>query len=267
MLNLFAAVVLTLGLAEPSASSPCHSSGTWVQTCGTIDGDSAVLEGSTGSGPGGSSSSGGGHTSARPGSGDGSAGHGGGAGASAPDGSSIHGTRDDYDVIPPPGTHTPAVTLSDIARFTPTPGIQRMEPSGWVVVGLPANIYAVAEAQVVSGSLLGGPAEVRFTPIGFRWDYGDSSSATFAAAGGTWAAQGLREFDTTPTSHVYRSPGEYTIRLTIGYRAEYRIGGGPFVPIAGSVPLRANELHVTAGSAKTVLVGRACDRAPRGPGC
>ncbi|MFT4284558.1 MAG: hypothetical protein QM598_06975, partial [Protaetiibacter sp.] len=39
--------------------------------------------------------------------------------------------RDEYDVV--------NVTLHDIARFRPAPGVQRMEPDGWVVVGLPAN--------------------------------------------------------------------------------------------------------------------------------
>ncbi|RQP09308.1 MAG: PKD domain-containing protein [Microbacteriaceae bacterium] len=159
------------------------------------------------------------------------------------------------------------VTLADIARFRPTAGVQRMEPDGWVVVGLPANFYALVDPQVVPGELLGQPADVRFTPVSWHWDYGDGASATRATKGGTWAGLGLREFDATPTSHVYRSPGDYTVRLSIRYRAEYRIGGGAFVPIAGTIVLPANELRITAGGAKTVLVDRDCTVAPRGPGC
>ncbi|QEO10474.1 PKD domain-containing protein [Protaetiibacter larvae] len=159
------------------------------------------------------------------------------------------------------------VTLDDIARFRPAPGIQRMEPDGWVVVGLPANIYAIANAELVPGTLLELPAEVRFTPVGFRWDYGDGSTATLTTKGGTWRALGLSEFDPTPTSHIYRAPGSYTIRLSIVYRAEYRLEDGPFAPIAGTITLPANELHITAGGAKTVLVDRDCTVAPAGPGC
>lgn len=159
------------------------------------------------------------------------------------------------------------VTLADIARFRPTAGVQRMEPDGWVVVGLPANFYALVDPQVVPGELLGQPADVRFTPVSWHWDYGDGATATRATKGGTWAGLGLREFDATPTSHVYRSPGGYTVRLSIRYRAEYRIGGGAFVPIAGTIVLPANELRITAGGAKTVLVDRDCTVAPRGPGC
>lgn len=159
------------------------------------------------------------------------------------------------------------VTLSDIAHFRPDPRYQRMEPDGWVVVGLPANIYSIVDTHIVPGELLGQSADVRFTPVAWTWDYGDGTSATLPTKGATWAAHGLREFDATPTSHIYRQSGSYTIRLSVVYRAEYRIAGGPFVPIAGTLTLPANDLHITASGAKTVLVDRDCTIAPRGPGC
>ncbi len=167
--------------------------------------------------------------------------------------------RDGYDVT--------VVTLADIARFRPAPGIQRMEPDGWVVVGLPANIYSLVDRQLVPGTLLGMAADVRFTPVAWRWSYGDGATATLPTKGATWAALGLREFDATPTSHVYQTAGSYTIRLDIVYRAEYRLDGGAFTPIAGTLALPANELHITASGAKTVLVDRDCTVSPRGPGC
>ena len=120
-----------------------------------------------------------------------------------------------------------------------------MEPDGWVVAGLPANIYAIVAPQLVDGTLLGQPATVRFTPIRYHWDYGDGTGAVRSTKGGTWAALGLREFDPTPTSHVYLVEGEYTIRLTIDFRAEYRFAGSDFLPIDGTINLRANDLHVS----------------------
>ncbi len=85
--------------------------------------------------------------------------------------------------------------------------------------------------------------------------------------GGTWAALGLREFDATPTSHIYVVEGEYTIRLTIDFRAEYRFAGSAFLPIDGTINLRANDLHITVDGAKTVLVEHDCTADPSGPGC
>jgi hypothetical protein len=181
-----------------------------------------------------------------------------------PCGDGLHGApdtspRDDYTIT--------VITLSDIARFRPAPGIQRMEPNGWVIVGLPANIYSIVDTQIVPGELLGQPADVRFTPISWQWNYGDGESAALTTKGGTWTALRLHEFDTTPTSHTYQQAGNYTIRLNIAYRAEYRIAGAPFTPITGTLTLPANELHITASGAKTVLVDRDCTAAPRGPGC
>lgn len=172
--------------------------------------------------------------------------------------------------VPRPGPAAPAVqpvTLRDIASFRPSPGVQLMEPNGWVVPGLDANFYSVVDQQLVNGTLLGQPATVRFTPVGWHWNYGDGSAVVRATKGATWAAQGLQDFDRTPTSHVYETEGEYVIRLTIDFRAEYRLGGAGFIPIAGTINLPANDLRVTVTGAKTVLVEHDCVANPSGPGC
>jgi hypothetical protein len=166
--------------------------------------------------------------------------------------------------------HTVAVqpiTLADIASFRPDPGVDRMEPNGWMIVGLDTNFYSVVGTQVKNGTLLGLPASVRFTPVGWHWTYGDGESASRGTPGGTWAAQGIHEFDPTPTSHIYRQPGTYTIDLTIDFAAEYTVAGIPWTPIAGALPVPANRLVATAGDAKTVLVERECTVNPSGPGC
>ena len=170
--------------------------------------------------------------------------------------------RTDFGVL---GLPTP--TLNDLVGFRPTPGVDHMEPNGWFVVGLDANFYATGGTSVVDGTLLGYPASVRFTPIRWRWTYGDGGSATTSTRGATWQAQGIPEFDPTPTSHVYELAGTYVIDLTIGYRAEYTFNGSSWGTIAGTLWLPANRLVATVGGAKTVLVERECTRAPAGPGC
>jgi hypothetical protein len=161
----------------------------------------------------------------------------------------------------------PAVTLTDIATFHATPGTQRMEPDGWTVPGLETNFYALTRTHVVTGTLLGRPAAVRFTPVGFHWDYGDGARVTRGTAGGSWASRGQHEFEHTPTSHRYTRDGDYTIRLVIDFAAEYRFDGSVFHPISGVIPLRANDLRITVQGATTVLVERDCEVDPTGPGC
>lgn len=161
----------------------------------------------------------------------------------------------------------PPITLRDIAAFTPTPGLQQMEPDGWTVAGLDTNFYAITGPHVVPGTLLGRPADVRFTPIAFRWAYGDGTTATLPTSGTTWAALGVAEFEPTPTSHVYEQLGDYTITLSITFAAEYRFDGGAWTPVVGQLTLPANDLYLRVGTAKTVLVDRDCRADPSGPGC
>lgn len=160
------------------------------------------------------------------------------------------------------------VMISDIASFAPRAAVQFMQPDGWMVVGLPTNFYAQIDRHVVSGTLLGQPADVRFTPRAYNWSYGDGTTALSGTPGNTWQALGLAEFDPTATSHIYSAEGTYVIDLTVLYTAEYRWAGGAWTPIAGHVELPANPLVAEATSdAVTVLVDRDCTRAPVGPGC
>ncbi len=166
-------------------------------------------------------------------------------------------------------TVTMPVTLSDLARFRPDPGVDRMQPNGWMVVGLDTNFFARATQHVKSGTLLDRPASVRFTPVRYRWTYGDGTGRTTATPGATWEALGLQEFDATPTSHIYRSPGTYVIDLTIGYSPEYRYADATeWIPVSGLIWVPANRLVAEAAAgAKTVLVEDECTVDPAGPGC
>lgn len=163
---------------------------------------------------------------------------------------------------------TGPATLADIASFRPTPGVAAMEPDGWMVVGLDTNFYASAGTHQVSGILLGQPADVRFTPVGYRWDYGDGTTKTLTAKGGPWKALGVGEFDPTPTSHSYQRAGTYTIQMSVLYAAEYQYATSDwFVVRGGALAIPANQLTATAGRAETVLVARDCHANPAGPGC
>lgn len=161
----------------------------------------------------------------------------------------------------------PPVTLSDIATFRPRVPTQSMQPDGWMVVGLPTNFIAATERHVVAGTLLGAPADVRFTPVVYRWRYGDGSSARLTQRGASWQSLGLQEFDPTPTSHIFRAPGTYVIELDVEFTAEYRFAGGSWRALSGLIVLPANDLIATAGDAVTVLVDRHCSQGSSGPGC
>lgn len=153
---------------------------------------------------------------------------------------------------PAPGV--PALTIRDLAAFHPaTPSI-RNEPSGWAVIGLDTNFLLGSDQPVLSGSLLGRSAQVRFIPVGSVWDYGDGATRTAATTGATWQQLGLAEFSPTDTSHVYRERADYTVRGSVVLAAEYRFAGGPWLPVSGTLTIPAPPLALAAWHVKTVLV-------------
>jgi hypothetical protein len=160
-----------------------------------------------------------------------------------------------------------AITIKDLAAFTPNAAVAHMEPNGWAVFGLNTNFYSVGGNGIKTGALLGQPASVRFIPVGWHWNYGDGTTSALTKGGSTWKAQGLGDFDPTASSHVFRKAGTYTVTLTVEYGAQYQFAGGPWTTVAGTVQLPANRLQITVGKAKTVLVNKDCVQNPRGPGC
>lgn len=258
-------ILLVVSVQSAIAATSCSASQQVSTGCPTsevtagLDDEHATLEG-TNTSPGTPGTPGStGNTGNTGGASGGSTGGAGGGGApTAPAGPGF-----DRDLF----TGTAPITLADIAQFRPNPGVDNMEPNGWMIVGLDTNFYATGGVQVHDGTLLGQPASVRFTPVRWRWTYGDGATATSRTPGSTWASQGVKEFDPTATSHVYRAPGTYYIDLTIDFAAEYRIPGLGWTPIAGTLAVPANRLVATAGDAKTVLVERECTVNPSGPGC
>jgi hypothetical protein len=276
-------ISLTLGMvvsgtALSARASACTNVDLLIGVCGEISGGGVDLgvessQGGGGSGGGEESAGDGGGSDQESGGGGDSGGSGGSGGAPAEPACTPQSRvlcaemrRVIPDVVEAP-TITPVVTTREIAHLVPAVGTQGMEPHGWMVVGLPTNFYAEVSPSVVSTTLLGSAAEVRFTPMSFLWDHGDGSTVTSENGGATWAALGVAEFSETSTSHVYNRPGEYSMSLTVQYTAEYRIGGSPWRPLPGTVPSLSPPISASAKTAETMLVADDCRRPRPSPGC
>lgn len=159
------------------------------------------------------------------------------------------------------------VTMRDIASFRPAKPGNGMEPGGWAIEDLAANFVAAASVEVVSGTLLGQPADVRFTPVAYRWSHSDGAVVEGGDPGATWEALGVREFSPTGTSHAYAESGEYTVALDVVLRAEYRFAGSGWRPIAGTLEVAGDPQRVLVGEFDTVLTQGDCNTHPSGPGC
>ncbi|HEV7622972.1 MAG TPA: hypothetical protein VGO26_02470 [Amnibacterium sp.] len=154
---------------------------------------------------------------------------------------------------PAAGVGAQVVTAADVARFLPAIGALHSEPRGWAVVGVPANFWAEVTAATVDGTLLGAPAEVRFTPRLFRWMYGDGSAHATATPGATWAALGQQELTATATSHTYTARAIRQAQVEVVYSAEYRVGAGPWLPVVGAVTGTSPPTPMLVVTERTVL--------------
>jgi len=159
------------------------------------------------------------------------------------------------------------VTTTDLENFPTHATPTRMEPNGWAITGLAANFWTDATTQIGEGLLLGQPAQVRFTPIGYHWNYGDGTTTTSTTGGASWDNLGLTEFSPTTTSHTYTTTGKYTVTLTIDYHADYSFGDQGWRPVQGTVTTPSTPLTITAANETTVLVAHNCLTNPHGPGC
>ena len=226
----------------------------------------------TGGGGQGSESGAGGGEAGAGGSGSGAGGGqaGGGQAGAAPVVDPLAFVRDGFTINCIPGSPCDpnlVVRVTDLVNFQPMAPSQVMEPRGWSVAGLPANFVASASVHTRTGALLGYPAEVRFTPVGYSWTYGDGNQASTASGGATWAALGLPEFSDTDTSHEFRRPGAYSVTVSVVYSAEYRFAALAWRAIQGTLSVSASPLGVIVGDAQTVLVNRECAASRAGPGC
>lgn len=159
------------------------------------------------------------------------------------------------------------VTLEDIASFVPATPESVSEPAGWALVNMPSNFVLRASQHVVDGTLLGLPAQVRFTPVAGHWRHADGPDVNASTLGATWVELGQEPWTQTATSHTFRASGWYTVTAFVEYSAEYLVGSGDWVPIDGTVTADAPPVSIQVFTAHTALVNHTCIEDPTGPGC
>lgn len=272
-----AIVSLALGVMEvrSAAASGCDAGGSITGACignGSVDiGGSAERPGSGGGG-----GSGGGEWQPHPDwmiGGDGTPGS-----NLGPDGMiGVCGTKRTelhcYIFVPPPKSvgdlgATLSVTIRDVASFAPDAPTVTTEPRIWGLLKAHTNVIASASGHVRSGTVLGQPAEVNFIPLAFTFDYGDGGTGSSAAGGSTWASLGVSEFSKTSTSHRYTEAGPKTITAEVEYAAEYRVGGGAWIPVVGTLSIPASTPHeITVLRNSTVGVDEPCSPGRKAVGC
>lgn len=144
---------------------------------------------------------------------------------------------------------------ADSASFSPAQAIANVHPSNQLAIGQVATFSVLANTHFRSGSLLGSPTEVRFTPIATSWVFSQGS----AGSGNTLHLA----FDST---------GTHTVQVAVTYSVAYRYKGlqnwvsepdtiqvvdDLFVEVSESSSGQGID-EGTQGSRRVLLVGEGC---------
>jgi hypothetical protein len=113
-------------------------------------------------------------------------------------------------------------------------------PGSEVEFGDEIELHVQASTEVISGTLLGRSAQIRFRPVSARWELSTGKD--------------LFGFHRT---FAFSSPGSYWAKAYVAYEVDYKYSSGNWVYQAASWELGANKLTVAVieRERRTLLVG------------
>lgn len=133
-----------------------------------------------------------------------------------------------------PALSLPAAVLQAFRRVPlPEPQLSIQPPKGKTLVGLETIFSTKAEPFTRTLTLLGRQITLRIEPSSFLWHHGDGTSHTTDWAGKAWDRD-EPEIDGYLT-HVYEHTGTVRPSVEVTWSAEFRVGGGAWRPVNGTV--------------------------------
>lgn len=152
----------------------------------------------------------------------------------------------------PPGATPPQVTaamvLSAMRRTAPPQSVLQVQPpNGRTLVNFETNFFTVQPEFTRTMSMLGQQVQLQIWPSQFVWRFGDGESLQTASPGAKYP-----HLDVT---HNYVSKGRYQPRVDTVYAAQFRVGGGAWQPVNGTVTVAGAAVPLQAVEARPKLVG------------
>ena len=129
----------------------------------------------------------------------------------------------------------------------PASRLQVQPPNGRTLVNFETNFFTEATALAPVLTLLGQTVELQVRPAGYSWVFGDGESTTTTGPG--------RPFPALDVTHRYTGAGEVAARVDVTYVADYRVEGGQWAPVPGSVTVAGTPVALEVVEASPLLVG------------
>lgn len=143
---------------------------------------------------------------------------------------------------------TPGLVLRAFQRI-PLPEAQLMiqPPRGRTLVNFETNFYTEQGEFTRTVPLLGRQVELRIWPATFRWRFGDGDVRETSSPGSAYPDLEI--------THSYRRRGRVAPSVDTTYAAEFRVNGGPWREVAGTVTIPGSPQSLRVVTARPVLVG------------
>ena len=142
---------------------------------------------------------------------------------------------------------TPGLVLDAIRRI----GLPRLavhiQPQGKTLVNFDTNFYVTPQPFGRTITLLGQSVDVEATPTGYTWLHGDGTSATTTNPGGP--------YPTLDVTYAYRTAGSVAPYVQVTYSARFRVGGGGWQQIPGTVTVDGPPTNLVVAEGTGVLSG------------
>lgn len=154
--------------------------------------------------------------------------------------------------LPLPPAAVPVVTSGMVAAALqrvelPASVIEVEPPNGRTLVNFETNFFTESADFATSVVLLGQRVDLRVRAASYVWRFGDGDSAQTSSPGAPYPE--------LVVTHRYLSKGEMSVGVDTVYVADFRVGGGAWAPVPGSVTVVGETEPLEVVTASPILVG------------
>lgn len=151
----------------------------------------------------------------------------------------------------PPAAAPPQITNALVLRALrrvelPGSRLQVQPPGGETLVNFKTNFFTDSGAFTRSVRLLGRRVDLRIRPAQFRWVFGDGADLASTSAGA--------RYPDLEITHAYESKGSVSPSVDTTYAARYRVDGGAWRDVDGTVTIPGEPVRLRVRTARPVLV-------------
>ena len=144
---------------------------------------------------------------------------------------------------------TPAMVRREMERLSwPSARLDIQPPDGQTLINFDTNFFTDnTDPTTRTVTLLGQQVVIEATPVEYTWHFGDGDSSTTTSPGAAYP-----DLDVT---HDYADPGRVSPSVDTTYRGRYRINGGAWEAVPGSLTVEGAAVPLRVRSATPHLVG------------